>query len=127
MPLHTITRLTILIAATFIGHHQVAAGSSIERVTLMLAGTGCQRVPQDVEEALMRLAGVRAVDSRSIPGHVLVDVDHGRVTAQQLAAEVDRSAGSDGLCRAGVMESCITAAPMTRHVDFAPDTRGDSR
>jgi hypothetical protein len=124
----TIPTTVILIAAAFlIGHYQVAAGASIERTTLMLAGAGCQRLHEDVEEALRRLAGVRAVDTKSVPGHVLIDVERGRVTAEQLAAEVARLAGSDEFCRASVMESCITAAPMSRHAGLAPDTRGDSR
>ncbi len=79
------------------------------RITLALSGDACDRRRDAIETALKQLPGVRAVDFRSIPGHVLVDVDRGSVTPDQLATAVNSTASPGGPCRAEEMKSCVTA------------------
>jgi copper chaperone CopZ len=85
------------------------AESSLERITLFLNGTGCQASVAKIETALNGLDGVRAVDARSIPQHVLVDVARDRLTAGEIADRVTSVGGRETSCRVSVMESCITA------------------
>ncbi|MDE3036431.1 MAG: heavy-metal-associated domain-containing protein [Nitrospirota bacterium] len=87
----------------------VEAGSS--RIALSVTGAGCDRQRSAMEAALKQLPGVRAVDSRTVPGHVLIDVEEGRVTAADLAAAVNEIAGQGNSCLAEAMQSCITAEP----------------
>jgi hypothetical protein len=88
--------------------HHARADSGIERITLMLQGAGCAAVQAQLETAVGRLDGVRAVDDQSVPGHVLIDIEKGRVTAVQLIQRVN-DLSTDPPCQAGLMESCITA------------------
>lgn len=85
----------------------VEAGSS--RIALSLNGKACDRQRETIETALKQLPGVRAVDVRSVPGHILVDVEEGRVTADAVAATVTGLADQAGVCTAQEMKSCITA------------------
>nr|MBI3612251.1 hypothetical protein [Nitrospirota bacterium] len=85
----------------------VEAGSS--RIALSVTGEACARQQAAIEAALKQLPGVRAVDFRSVPGHILVDVEEGRVTADQAASTVNGLKVQDGACTAQEMKSCITA------------------
>lgn len=88
---------------------QAFAEPGTERITLMLSGTGCEAIRDQLPEILRGAEGVRAVDGDSIPGHLLVDVDRGHVTAEAL---VHRVAEKTTACQASVMESCITAGNL---------------
>jgi len=100
-------RILLTIAICFTS--QLAfAGSSLERITLVLTGTGCQ-ASNEIEKAFNGLDGVRAVDGRSIPGHVLVDIERGRVTGAELVHHLAALENARANCHASVMESCITA------------------
>lgn len=85
----------------------VEAGSS--RIALSVTGEACARQQAAIETALKQLPGVQAVDVRSVPGHILVDVEEGRVTADQAASTVNGLTAQDGSCAAREMKSCITA------------------
>lgn len=95
-----------LALALLVMNQQAFAEPGTERLTLMLSGTGCEALRDQLSEILGGSEGVRAVDGRSIPGHLLVDVERGRVTAEQL---VHRLADMTTACQVGLMESCITA------------------
>lgn len=85
------------------------AQPAVERITLMLNGSACELNHPDIEAALLKLPGVRSVDGHSIPGHLLIDVEKDRVTADELARRVIELPGAQSLCQASVMQSCITA------------------
>jgi hypothetical protein len=77
----------------------------------MLTGSECDSFSRDIDTALRELPGVRFLDGRSLPGHLLIDVDPEQVTADDLVrrvAELETTTGQTS-CRAGVMQSCITA------------------
>jgi hypothetical protein len=107
----TFAALLGIFLLTVVWNKPVFATSSLERVTLMLTGSECDSFSRDIETALQELPGVRFLDGRSLPGHLLIDVDPERVTADDLvrhAAELKRST-KQSACRASVMQSCITA------------------
>lgn len=85
----------------------VEAGSS--RIALSVTGEGCDRQRSAMEAALKQLQGVKTVDFRTVPGHVLIDVEEGLVTADHLAKTVNETAGQGDSCQAEAMQSCITA------------------
>lgn len=87
-----------------------AAGA---RIALSLTGEACAPQREAIETTLSQMPGVRAVDLRSVPGHVLIDVEEDRVTTDQLAAAVNGLAAQRGSCTAEVMQSCITAGTPT--------------
>ncbi|MBM4132835.1 MAG: hypothetical protein FJ245_03615 [Nitrospira sp.] len=79
------------------------------RIALSLTGKTCDRQRATIETALKMLPGVHAVDVRSVPGHILVDLEEGRVTADQAVSTVNGLKARDGSCAAQEMKSCITA------------------
>lgn len=86
------------------------AASPLERVTLMVAGDECDSFSRDIETALKAHPGVRFFDGRSLPGHLLIDVDPEQVTADDLARRVaELETTVQRACRASLMQSCITA------------------
>lgn len=85
----------------------VEAGSS--RIALSVNGEACDPQRATIETTLKQLPGVRAVDVRSVPGHILVNVEEGRVTAAEVAAAVNGLTDQAGACTAQEMKSCITA------------------
>lgn len=77
----------------------------------MVAGSECDSFSRDIETALRELPGVRFLDGRSLPGHLLIDVDPEQVTADDVVrrvAEIETTIVQTS-CRADVMQSCITA------------------
>ena len=103
----------VVVTMAFFFTSQLAFGeSSLERITLQLTGTGCESSRESIERALYQLDGVQAVDGRSIPGHVLVDIKRGGQTSAELADRIGDLVGSGTSCQASVMESCITAGHL---------------
>jgi len=98
-----------LALALLVINQQAFAEPGTERITLMLSGIGCETLRDQLPGILGGSEGVLAVDGRSIPGHLLVDVERGRVTGEQLVHRVAEMATA---CQAGVMESCITAGNL---------------
>ena len=101
--------LLVISSINILVSHPTFAESTVERVTLMLTGSECGSSLSHIEAALRELPGVRALDGYSIPGHMLIDVDKGRVTADELAHMVTELSMAQSPCQASVMESCITA------------------
>lgn len=74
-----------------------------QKVTLMIGGKFCDKYLGDVESALKKVAGVKAVDTKSMKGHVIVTVDGGKATGKQLADAVGAVKGEGWNCKADVM------------------------
>lgn len=74
-----------------------------QKVTLMLGGKHCEHYLGDVEAALKKVAGVKAVDTKSMKGHVIVTVDGGKATGKQLADAVGAVKGDGWHCKADPM------------------------
>ena len=103
-------KLTILGSFLMIELHGVAAGAGLERIALMLDGETCAESHAAIEAGLRVLAGVKAVDFATVPGHVLIDIESGILAPDRLAAEVNKRV--TGRCTAEVMKSCISAMAM---------------
>jgi hypothetical protein len=104
--------LIVLTIVFFFTSQLALAEPSLERITLQLTGMDCEYSPESIERALYQLDGVQAVDGRSIPGHVLVDIKQGSQTGAELAHRIADPANLGTSCRASVMESCITAGHL---------------
>ena len=83
-----------------------------ERVTLMLTGPACTESHAAISHALEQTTGVRHVDLQAVPGHILVDVETGSVTAEALENQVNGILATHSSCRAEIMKSCISADPQ---------------
>lgn len=73
------------------------------KVTLMLGGKFCEAYLGDVEGALAKLSGVKAVDLKSVKGHAVVTIDGDKVKADQLAAAVNGVKGDGWHCTGQAM------------------------
>ena len=51
---------------------------------IMLGGKYCEAYLGDVEDALTKVAGVKAVDFKSMKGHAVVTIESGKVKPEQL-------------------------------------------
>jgi mercuric ion binding protein len=71
-----------------------------QKVTLVLGGKFCDSYPEDVEMALKKVSGVKAVDLKSMPGHAVVEVESGKAKPDQLVAAVNGVKGSGWQCTA---------------------------
>ena len=79
------------------------AGAAEQKVTLMLGGKFCDAYPEAVQGALKKVAGVKAVDVKSMKGHAIVTGD-GSVKPDQLTAAVSTVKGDGWYCKAEVMK-----------------------
>ena len=75
-----------------------------QKIILMLGGKFCEAYLGDVETALTKLSGVKAVDVKSMKGHAVVTLDGKNVNAGQLAAAVKRVKGDGWYCTGEVMK-----------------------
>jgi len=75
-----------------------------QKVMLMLGGKFCEAYLGDVEAALSKLSGVKAVDLKNMKGHAVVTIDGGNVKADQLAAAVNGVKGDGWHCTGQVMK-----------------------
>ena len=75
-----------------------------EKVMLMLGGKFCDAYLDNVRDALTKVAGVKAVDSKSMKGHAVVTVESGKVKPEQLATAVNRVKGDGWYCTGEVMK-----------------------
>lgn len=75
-----------------------------QKVTLMLGGKFCDMYKEDVESALKKVAGVTAVDLKSMKGHAIVTGEAGKMKADQLTAAVNALKGEAWNCTAEVMK-----------------------
>ena len=75
-----------------------------EKVMLMLGGKYCDAYLGNVETALKKLQGVKAVDFKSMAGHAIVTIESGKVKPEQLATAVNGVKGDSWYCTAEVMK-----------------------
>jgi len=101
--------LTLALASASILHAEPRAN---ERIALALSGQNCSPHHQAIAKTLYQIPGVTRVDMDLIEGHVLIDRVQDQQTAEDFRTIVNSILPSDGQCRAEVMESCISAAPM---------------
>jgi copper chaperone CopZ len=80
------------------------AWSADEKVMLMLGGKFCDAYLGEVREALIKVAGVKTVDLKSMKGHAVVTVESGKVKPDQLAAAVNGVKGDGWHCTGQVMK-----------------------
>lgn len=97
-------RITLVCIAALSGWFHVAHATTERTVMLMLGGQYCDLYLNDVESALKKLAGVKAVDFKSMKGHAIVTVEGDKVTAKQLAEAVTGVKGVGWHCSAQVMK-----------------------
>ena len=95
-----------------------ASHAAMERVPVALTGPGCDSHENELSRALHTLQGVNAAHFHRIPDHVLVDITVGMIVPEELVRHLNTAATS-WQCRAEIMQSCITAAPV-------PQTRKDA-
>lgn len=105
--------LTAICTATLLFHSPTSAAAPKERVALMLSGSQCQEAQQTLEPVLRQTAGVFAVDGTSVPGHLLLDVEEGKVSAQDMLTVAQTTLGTALSCQIEIMQSCITAPKHT--------------
>jgi len=104
--------LFLAMMSVLLAPSSIWAQAESERITLIFSGAGCQTHHEHIEEMLRQLEGVRTVDGQSISGHLLIDIERGRITAEELARRASDMADT---CRADVMASCITAGTLQIH------------
>lgn len=75
-----------------------------QKVVLMIGGKFCDAYLGDVDAALKRKQGVKAVDLKSMKGHAVVTIDGEQVKAGQLSAAVNGVKGDGWHCTAQVMK-----------------------
>ena len=75
-----------------------------QKIILMLGGKYCEAYLGDVESALAKVSGVKAVDFKSMKGHAVVTIDGEKVKADQLAAAVNGVKGDGWHCTGQAMK-----------------------
>lgn len=75
-----------------------------EKVMLMLGGKYCDTYLGNVQDALTKMAGVKAVDLKSMKGHAVVTIESGKVKPEQLATAVNGVKGDTWHCTGEVMK-----------------------
>jgi hypothetical protein len=105
--------LTALCMAMLLSQFPVSAAAPKERIALMLSGSQCQEAQPTIETALRQTEGVFAVDGTSVPGHLLLDVEEGTISAQDILTVAQATLGTTLSCQVEIMQSCITAPKHT--------------
>jgi periplasmic mercuric ion binding protein len=100
--MHSISKLGCLIGCVCAMATPAFAGE--QKIVLMLGGKFCEAYLGDVERALAKLSGVKAVDLKSMKGHAVVTLDGERVKTDQLAAAVNGIKGDGWHCTGEVMK-----------------------
>lgn len=97
-------RTCIVFLTVLSGGLSMAQGATDQKVMLMLGGTYCDVYLGDVESALKKVAGVKAVDLKSMKGHAIVTVEGDKATSNQLVQAVNGVKGDGWHCSAQVMK-----------------------
>lgn len=94
----------MVFVAVLWGDLRSAQGASERKVMLMLGGQYCDLYLGDVESTLRKIAGVKAVDLKSMKGHAIVMVEGDKPMSNQLAQAVNGVKGDGWHCTAQVMK-----------------------
>lgn len=97
-------RIGIVLLVALSGCVSLAQAAAEQKVMLMLTGTYCDVYLGEVESALKNVAGVKAVDLKSLKGHAIVMVEHDKATPNQLVKAVNGVKGDGWHCSAQVMK-----------------------
>jgi copper chaperone CopZ len=100
--MNTIIKMGCLIG--FVCAMATPAFAGEQKVMLMLGGKFCEAYLGDVEAALSKLSGVKAVDLKSMKGHAVVTIDGEKVKAGQLVSAVNGVKGDGWHCTGEVMK-----------------------
>ncbi|WP_447598724.1 hypothetical protein [Nitrospira sp. Nam80] len=82
--------------------------AGVIRVSLLLTGGGCNAQRQTLSDQLSKIHGIVSVDGRSVPDHLLIDVEDNTATAEQLVLRANEVLVTTA-CKAEEMKSCISA------------------
>ena len=96
-------RLRVLVL--IVGALGILAGPAFaaeQKVTLMLGGKFCDSYTGEVEKALKKVSGVKAVDFKSMKGHAIVTAD-ASVKPKDLVSAVNAVKGDGWNCQADLM------------------------
>jgi hypothetical protein len=85
--------------------------AGMTRISIVLIGVGCAGQRPALADQLNRVPGIVSVDGHSVPDHLLIDVEDGTPTAEQLVSRLNDALTSKP-CKAEEMKSCITAEPL---------------
>jgi mercuric ion binding protein len=96
-------RNQILVIAFGIVLLSAPAWAAEQKVTLMLGGKFCEFYPDAIQTALKKVAGVTAVDLKSMKGHAIVTTD-GKAKPDDLTDAVNAVKGDGWHCKAEVMK-----------------------
>lgn len=106
---HRILDVTVWIGALIgvaisFGYFEQAQGATEQKITLMLGGSYCDLYLGEVESAVKKVSGVKAVDLKSMKGHAVVTVERDKTTSKQLVEAVNNVKGDGWHCHAKVMK-----------------------
>ncbi len=94
----------IIVTGVLYGVLELAQAAAEQRITLMIGGSYCDLYLGEVESAVKKVSGVKAVDLKSMKGHAVVTVEGDKATAKQLEAAVNGVKGEGWHCHAKVMK-----------------------
>jgi periplasmic mercuric ion binding protein len=93
---------TFVLAVVAVVTLEMSAFAAEQKVTLMLGGKFCDSYLGDVESALKKVSGVKAVDVKSMKGHAVVTAD-ASVKPKDLVSAVNGVKGDGWHCKADLM------------------------
>ncbi|MGD9726991.1 MAG: hypothetical protein AB7G68_15415 [Nitrospiraceae bacterium] len=88
--------------------------AGVIRVSLLLTGDECSLQRQALSDQLGKIHGIVSVDGRSVPDHLLIDVEPNTATAEQLVLRANEVLSTTA-CKAEEMKSCISAELSVEH------------
>ncbi|CUS34344.1 exported hypothetical protein [Candidatus Nitrospira nitrosa] len=97
-------RIGLVCMGIGIGCGSWAQAMTDRTVMLMLGGQYCDLYLGNVESALKQIAGVKAVDLKSMKRHAIVTLEGDKSTTKQLADAVNGVKGEGWHCSAQVMK-----------------------
>lgn len=97
------TMKVVLLIGLILGWQGIGIAAE-QKVTIMLGGKFCDAYLGDVELALKKLQGVKAVDFKSMKGHAVVTVEGDKTKPDELAQAVNRVKGDGWHCTGQVMK-----------------------
>ncbi len=112
MMINVVSAVCVLLAV--LSCSPASADAQQERIALMLTGPACREAQQTIETILRRTDGVFAVDGASVPEHLLIDVEAGKISAQDLLTITQKTIAAGLSCQVEIMRSCITAPGHNR-------------
>jgi hypothetical protein len=98
-----------ILLANLMGCVPAVAFAMEERVALMLSSPTCNQHYTAISNTLEQNKSVRHVDFQAVPGHVLIDIEAGTVTAEALERQINDALATTASCRVEIMKSCISA------------------